>query len=91
MGHTVRDKQKLLNRVRRIRGQIDAIERTLLEEGDCISVLQQISSSRGAMSGLFTVVFEDHIRTHLVGAEPNHEEQGDAKEQLIDIIHSYLK
>jgi DNA-binding FrmR family transcriptional regulator len=91
MGHTVRDQQKLLNRVHRIRGQIDAIERTLLEEGDCISVLQQISSCRGAMNGLFTVVLEDHIRSHLVDAEPNQEKQGDAKEQLIDIIHSYLK
>ncbi|MCU6433366.1 metal/formaldehyde-sensitive transcriptional repressor [Undibacterium sp. Jales W-56] len=90
MGHTIRDKQKLLNRVRRIRGQVDAIERVLSEEGDCIQVLQQITSCRGAMTGLLAVVLEDHIRTHLVDADA-HDGQGDAKEQLIDVIHSYFK
>ena len=41
MSHTVREKQKLLNRVRRIRGQLDAIERALEEEQGCVSVLQR--------------------------------------------------
>lgn len=92
MGHTVRDKQKLLNRVRRIRGQIEAIERALDEESSCITVLQQITSCRGAMNGLLSVVLEDHIRTHLIDAEvAHHGEQGDAKEQLIDVVRSYFK
>ena len=91
MGHTVRDKQKLLNRVRRIRGQIDAIERALTEESACISVLQQITSCRGAMNGLLAVVLEDHIRTHLVDAEAHDGEPADAKEQLIEVVHSYFK
>ena len=92
MGHTIRDKQKLLNRIKRIRGQVDAIERALDKESDCIEVLQQITSCRGAMTGLLAVVLEDHIRTHLVdsdhapgGASP------DAREQLIDVVHSYFK
>ncbi|KAF3998362.1 metal/formaldehyde-sensitive transcriptional repressor [Glaciimonas immobilis] len=93
MGHTIRDKQKLLNRVRRIRGQIDAIERALSDESECITVLQQITSCRGAMNGLLAVVLEDHIRTHLVDADPHAHagEQGDAKEQLIEVVHSYFK
>lgn len=90
MSHTIHNKQKLLNRVRRIRGQIEAIERALLEESSCINVLQQITSCRGAMTGLLAVVLEDHIRTHLVDAEP-HDGGSDAKEQLVDIIHSYFK
>lgn len=89
MGHTVREKQKLLNRVRRIRGQIDAIERALEEEKECLDVLQQITSCRGAMNGLLAVVLEDHIRTHLVDADGV--ETGDAKEQLISVVHSYFK
>ncbi|WP_258096620.1 metal/formaldehyde-sensitive transcriptional repressor, partial [Klebsiella pneumoniae] len=52
MSHIIQDKQKLLNRVRRIRGQIDAIERALEEEKGCLDVLQQITSCRGAMNGL---------------------------------------
>ncbi|MFZ6876125.1 metal/formaldehyde-sensitive transcriptional repressor [Undibacterium sp. Di27W] len=91
MGHTIRDKQKLLNRVRRIRGQVDAIERALTEESDCIQVLQQITSCRGAMTGLLAVVLEDHIRTHLVDADAHSGEHSDAKEQLIDVVRSYFK
>ena len=92
MSHTVKEKQKLLNRVRRIRGQVDAIERALEEEIGCVEVLQQITSCRGAMNGLLTVVLEDHIRTHLVDAETGRGKvPGDAKEHLIDIVHSYFK
>ncbi|MCQ4437722.1 metal/formaldehyde-sensitive transcriptional repressor, partial [Clostridioides difficile] len=51
MSHTVREKQKLLNRVRRIKGQVEAIERALGEERGCNEVLQLITSCRGAMNG----------------------------------------
>jgi len=92
MGHTVQDKQKLLNRVRRIRGQLDAIERALDEEKGCMAVLQQITSCRGAMNGLLAVVLEEHIRNHLVDVEEErHPGEGDAREQLIDIVRSYFK
>ncbi|MGN6579699.1 MAG: metal/formaldehyde-sensitive transcriptional repressor [Bordetella sp.] len=90
MSHTIREKQKLLNRVRRIKGQVEAIERALEEEHGCMDVLQLIASSRGAMNGLLAVVLEDHIRTHLVDAEPNHG-QGSGTEQLIEVVHSYFK
>ena len=90
MSHTIREKQKLLNRVRRIKGQIEAIERSLESERGCIDVLQQITSCRGAMNGLLAVVLEDHIRTHLVDAEP-HDEHGSGTEQLIEVVHSYFK
>lgn len=95
MGHTIKDKQKLLNRVRRIRGQVDAIERALEEEKGCMDVLQQIASCRGAMNGLLAVVLEDHIRTHLVDADHKSEDQDgdeeDSRELLIDIVKSYFK
>ncbi len=90
MSHTVREKKQLLNRVRRIRGQIEAIERALDEERGCMDVLQQITSCRGAMNGLLAVVLEDHIRTHLVDAE-HADERGSGTEQLIDVVHSYFK
>jgi DNA-binding FrmR family transcriptional regulator len=91
MSHTVREKQKLLNRVRRIKGQIEAIERALEEERGCVDVLQQITSCRGAMNGLLAVVLEDHIRTHLVGIDNHEEPAGSATEQLIEVVHSYFK
>ncbi|CAD6562001.1 Transcriptional repressor FrmR [Paraburkholderia kirstenboschensis] len=92
MSHTVREKQKLLNRVRRIKGQVEAIERALEEERGCNDVLQQITSCRGAMNGLLAVVLEDHIRTHLVDAEEAGEgRDGSATEQLVEVVHSYFK
>lgn len=93
MAHTVRDKKKLLNRVRRIRGQVDAIER-LLEEGteECSSVLQTIASCRGAINGLMAEVIEGHIRFHIL--DPEHKPtsgQTEAAEELIDVVKTYLK
>ncbi|BCF95302.1 Transcriptional regulator [Paraburkholderia sabiae] len=92
MSHTIRDKQKLLNRVRRIKGQVEAIERALVDERGCNDVLQLITSCRGAMNGLLAVVLEDHIRTHLVDAEHEHaHDEWSATEQLIEVVHSYFK
>jgi DNA-binding FrmR family transcriptional regulator len=91
MGHTVREKQKLLNRVRRIKGQVEAIERALEDERECTAVLQQITSCRGAMNGLLAVVLEDHIRTHLVDADANDAPTGSATDALVEVVRSYFK
>jgi DNA-binding FrmR family transcriptional regulator len=94
MSHTIRDKQKLLNRVRRIKGQLDAVERALASEAGCANVLQLIAGCRGAVNGLMSVVIEDHIRTHFVDAEhadDAHAAGATATDQLVDVIHSYFK
>ena len=69
MAHTVRDKKKLLNRVNRISGQVEAIKRALEEEQDCSDLLRTIAACRGAMNGLMAEVIEGHIRFHIV--DPN--------------------
>ena len=50
MSHTIQEKQKLLNRVRRIKGQVEAIERALEDERCCNEILRLITSGRGAMN-----------------------------------------
>lgn len=92
MGHTVREKPKLIARVRRIRGQVEAIERALESETGCSDVLQLIASVRGAMNGLMAEVMEDHIRLHVV--DPSREPDADrarGAEELIDVVRTYLK
>lgn len=93
MAHTTKDKKKLLNRVRRIHGQVTAIERALEEETqECTSVLQLIASCRGAMNGLMAEVIEGHIRFHVI--DPDHKpthEQIEAAQEIIDVVHTYLK
>ncbi len=92
MTHTIREKQKLLARVRRLRGQIEAIERALEGQADCEQVMHLIAGARGAMAGLMAEVVEDHVRTHLVD---NDKHPGalntDAVEQLLEVVRTYLK
>ena len=92
MGHTIREKSKLLARVRRIRGQVEAIERALEAEVGCADVLQVIASVRGAVNGLMAEVMEDHIRFHVVDpARERDRDRARGAEELIDVVRSYLK
>ena len=92
MAHTIREKAKLVQRVRRIRGQIEAIERALVAEQECSDVLQLIAAARGAMNSLMAEVLEGHIRFHVLDAK----HKGGSKravgaQDLIDVVRSYLK
>jgi len=90
--HTVRDREKLLNRVKRIRGQVTAVEGLLQDEADCEKVLQTLAACRGALNGLMAEVVEDHVRFHVIGPDAHPDsEQVRAADQLVDIVRSYLK
>jgi FrmR/RcnR family transcriptional regulator, repressor of frmRAB operon len=92
MTHTIREKHKLLARVRRLRGQVEAIERALDEEAGCEQVMHLLAGARGAMAGLMAVVVEDHVRTHLVDAAKHPKALNlEAAEQLLDVVRTYLK
>lgn len=92
MAHTTREKAKLLNRVRRIRGQVDAVEKALLAGQDCEVVLQNIAACRGAMTSLMCRVLEGHVRQHVHDpAKKLTVEQDRATEVLLSVIRSYLK
>ena len=91
MAHVEREKTKLLNRVKRISGQLDAIERAIEEDKECARVLQQATACRGALDGFIAEVIEDHIREHLLDPSlPNDDPRAVAAEELVDIVHSYL-
>lgn len=91
MSHTIREKQKLLSRVRRIRGQVESIERALESEAGCDKVMHLIAAVRGATAGLMAEVVEDHVRSHLVDAEQPRGGSSEAVEQLVEVLHAYLK
>ena len=92
MTHAVAEKQKLLNRVRRLRGQVEALERALDAEIGCVQIMQQLTAARGALSALMAEVVEDHIRMHMVDSErtPTTRES-EAAEELVSVMHSYIK
>jgi FrmR/RcnR family transcriptional regulator, repressor of rcnA expression len=91
MAHTTREKTKLLNRVRRIRGQIEAIERALEEEKGCSLVLQLIAGVRGAVNGLMAEVLEDHIHLHVADPALASDRRSEGAAELIDVVRTYLK
>ena len=92
MPHVVAEKQRLLNRVRRLRGQVEALERALDAEVECIQIMQQLTAARGAISSLMAEVVEDHIRMHML--DPDRQPtvgESEAAEQLVSVMHSYIK
>lgn len=91
MAHTITGKKQLLTRVRRIKGQADALERALSEEGDCLAILQQIAAVRGAVNGLMAEVLEGHIREHLGDPEVDAATRGQDLDAVVAALRSYLK
>jgi DNA-binding FrmR family transcriptional regulator len=91
MSKTAREQAKLLNRIKRIRGQMDTIERTLaLDSHECADVLMLLAAVRGGINGLMGEVLEDHIRLHLL-EDGNAALTPDLGEDLIDLVRAYLK
>jgi FrmR/RcnR family transcriptional regulator, repressor of rcnA expression len=91
MSHTTREKTKLLNRVRRIRGQMEAVERALEDENGCAEVLQLIAGVRGAINGLMAEVVEDHILLHVADHALTRDQRNEGAVELIDVVRAYLK
>ena len=85
MGHTVRHKAQLLARARRLKGQVEAVERALENEHECGAVLQQLAAVRGAANGLMATVLEGHVNEH-AGSRRSRD-----REILLSVIRRYLK
>lgn len=90
MAHTFHHRKKLLTRVRRIKGQAEALERSLEKEDDCFDILQQIASVRGAINGLLAEVIEGHVEEHIARVKDERTRQKGADE-LMKILRSYIK
>jgi FrmR/RcnR family transcriptional regulator, repressor of frmRAB operon len=91
MAHTIQGQKPLLARVRRIRGQTEALERALTDGKECGAVLQQIAAIRGAVNGLMAEVLEGHIREHLGVQDVTDRQRRDDTELVVSALRSYLK
>jgi len=90
MSHTTGD-AKLLARVRRMKGQMQAVETAIESGADCAAVLQQIAAIRGAANGLMAQVLESHVREHLGGETVSAKQRAEDVEHVISVLRSYLK
>jgi DNA-binding FrmR family transcriptional regulator len=91
MEHLEKEKKKLVARIKRIRGQVDAIERSLSKDDNCADVLLLLATVRGGINSLMAEVLEDHIRLHLLSPEKPTAEPQELAEDLIDLVRAYLK
>jgi DNA-binding FrmR family transcriptional regulator len=92
MAHIHGNHDRLVARIRRIKGQVAAIEKDIEANGDCNRVLQTIAACRGALNGLMAEVIEGHVRYHVIDPKRKPSaEQLDAAEQLLDVVNAYLK
>ncbi|MGN7291888.1 Ni(II)/Co(II)-sensing transcriptional repressor DmeR [Rhizobium sp. SAFR-030] len=90
MSHTIRDSDKLLARVRRLKGQMQAVERALEAGTPCGEVLQLLASIRGALSGLTGEVMQAHLHEHVLHAESDAEREK-AAEELAAALRTYIR
>ncbi|MGJ4855737.1 metal/formaldehyde-sensitive transcriptional repressor [Labrys sp. KB_33_2] len=91
MSHTIQEKAKLLARVRRIKGQVEAIERALESELGCDPIMHMLAGVRGSIAGMMAEVIEDHVRDHIMTPGLDEAARREAAEHLIDVVRSYLK
>lgn len=90
MGHTIGDKKKILARVNRLKGQLEAFSAAVESEQDCYKVMQLLASCRGALHGLMGDLVNNHIREHVVQAD-NKKDAARAGDELIAIMESFWK
>jgi DNA-binding FrmR family transcriptional regulator len=91
VSHLAKEKQKLVARIKRIRGQVDSIERSLTAGDDCADVLMLLANIRGGVNSLMAEVLEDHIRLHLLSPDKTLTDPNELAEDLIDLVRAYLK
>ena len=82
MPHSPEDKKRILTRVRRIRGQVDALERALESGEPCLAILQQIAAVRGASNGLMG---------ELVSGETTPDQRAVRMAEIGHLLRAYLK
>jgi len=91
LSHTTKSKAKMISRARRIKGQVEAVERALEGDGESEDILQLVASCRGALNGLMAELIEGHVKFHVLPpgnkALPS---QLEAAEELMAVVKRYF-
>lgn len=90
MSHTTHQKKKLVARVSRLRGQLEAVERALEAERPCGEILQLLASVRGALTGLTGEVLDDHLHEHVLHAA-DEKARAEAVEEISEVLRTYIR
>ncbi len=91
MSHIAANKDSLIKRVKRIAGQIQAVERALESDSDCAKTLHLVAATSGAINGLMEEIIEEHARAHVADPSLSEEERNQGVEELLEAIRRYSK
>lgn len=91
MSHIASNKDSLIKRVKRIAGQIQAVEKALESDADCAKTLHLVAATRGAINGLMEEIIEEHARAHVADPSLSEEERNKGVEELLEAIRRYAK
>jgi DNA-binding FrmR family transcriptional regulator len=86
-----KEKQKLLSRVKRLAGQIDAVQRSVTEGDECADILMLLAAIRGGVNSLMAEILEDHVRLHITHPHRVTGSREELTEDLIGLVRAYLK
>lgn len=86
-----KEKQKLLSRIKRLAGQIDAVQRSVTEGDECADILMLLAAIRGGVNSLMAEILEDHIRLHITRPNRSTGTPEELTEDLIGLVRAYLK
>lgn len=91
MAHVQSNRDQLLARIRRIAGQVAALEKAVAGQADCATVLHQVAGVRGAVAGLMDELIGDHLREHVARPGLTDAERAEGAGELIAAIRRYAK
>lgn len=94
MPHTPEEKKRAVTRLRRIRGQTDALIAAVERGEECGALLQQLAALRGAATGLMAEVLESHLRETVHGTAGLAKVPSDDTDEIaaiMRVIRPYLK
>ncbi len=86
-----KEKQKLFSRIKRLGGQITAVERAVAEGDECADILMLLAAIRGGVNSLMAEILEDHIRLHITHPDRGTDSREELTEDLISLARAYLK
>lgn len=91
MSHLGTDSQKLIARIRRIAGQVAAIERSVQAGAPCSETLHLAAAIRGAVGGLMDELFEEHLRAHVAAPELTQAERAEGADELLTVLGRHFR
>jgi len=88
MSHLNREQIELVNRTKKVIGQMESVLRALEEDAHCADVLQRLAAARGAINSLMGELLENHILNHM---PRKNKASADAAQDIVEIVRTYLK